>query len=231
MGVHAVRQRGLQRSVRMFQPAVGDQADELLRVQRIALGALDDRPAERGSEDGGSREVRDELGRLFLRQRREVDRLGVALTGSPSGAAFVQLAPRGAHDQQRNPLRPLGQVLEEREQGLIGPVQVLEYEDRRVRGRESLQEAPPRREQLLPLGGRRSLDADERRESLDQPRSLRLVGGDDPLELVRRDLRRVGFEDARLGLDDLAEGPERDASPYGGHLPCRHLVTSGFAST
>jgi hypothetical protein len=45
---------------------------------------------------------------------------------------LLQLGTSGAEEEQRHALRPVGQVLEEREQGVIGPVQVLEDEHGRA---------------------------------------------------------------------------------------------------
>ncbi len=116
-------------------------------------------------------------------------------------------------------LRPLGQVLQEREQRLVRPVQIVEHEHARTGGGQSFQEAPPGREQLLPLRRRSRLDPDQRRQPLQQPLPLGLLGRDSGLQLPRRDLCRVRLEDARLRLDDLAQRPEGDPLPVGQAAP------------
>jgi hypothetical protein len=73
---------------------------------------------------------------------------------------------RGTENEQRHSLRPFGQVLEECEQRLVGPVQVVEHEHARACGGQTFEEAPPGREELLPLGRRSRFDADEWRQPL-----------------------------------------------------------------
>ena len=104
-------------------------------------------------------------------------------------------------------------MLEEGEQRLVRPVQVLEHEHACPGRSQALEEAPPGREQLLPLRLRGRLDPHQRPQPLQQPAALRLVGEDSRLQLRRRHLGRVGLEDARLGLDDLPQRPECDPLP------------------
>ena len=78
------------------------------------------------SQQGG-----DELCRVRVRQRREVDRRVVAQPGAPGRMRLVQLGPGGADDEQRDTLRPVGQVLEKREQRRVGPVDVLHHQHQR----------------------------------------------------------------------------------------------------
>ena len=132
---------------------------------------------------------------------------------------LVELRPRRAENEQRHPLGPLGQMLQEREQRLVRPVQVLEHEHARPRRRQPFEEAPPGREQLLPLRRRGRLDPDQRRQPLQQPLPLRLLRGNGRVQLRHRHLGRVGLEDARLRLDDLAQRPERDPLPVGQAAP------------
>ena len=44
------------------------------------------------------------------------------------GVAFEQLGAGGADHEQRDRLGPVGEVLQEREHRVVGPVQVLEHE-------------------------------------------------------------------------------------------------------
>ena len=60
-----------------------------------------------------------------------------------------QLGPGQGHHQDR-PGRPPREVVEEVEQPLIGPVEVLQDQDEGTPGRHALQEPPPCVEQLLP---------------------------------------------------------------------------------
>ena len=112
------------------------------------------------------------------------------------------------------PRRPVDEVVDEVEQAVVGPVQVLEDEHERALLGDALEEPPPRGERLAaavvraarspssPSSGRRCRSTHVglrflRHSSRDARASLRcgLVDG-------------VGLEDARLGLDHLAERPE-----------------------
>jgi hypothetical protein len=94
-------------------------------------------------------------------------------------------------------------------------MQVVEHEHSRARGGETLEEASPGREQLLPLCRRRGFDPDERRQPLEQPLPLGLFGRDDRFQFCCGNVGGVGLEDPRLTLDDLAQRPEGDSLPVG----------------
>ena len=134
------------------QLAVLEHAHELLRIERVAAGALQDerlhlRRQQRLVEQDG-----DEPGRLGLGKGRESDSGRVTHPGEPVRRALVQLGAGGADKEHRHPLRPFDDVLEKGEQRLLGPVQVLEDEDGRTRCGDRLQEAPPGGERLLSRG-------------------------------------------------------------------------------
>ena len=114
---------------------------------------------------------------------------------------------------------PLEHVVDEVEQARIGPLEVLEEEDRQAEVRDALEERPPRREQLLALADSTLFDPEQLKEARLDPASLLRIRnvfsdrGRDPL--ARR--RRV----VRLGQpgplpDHLSERPERDALAVGG---------------
>src|SRR5919198_5553808 len=113
-----------------------------------------------------------------------------------------ELGARGAQHEERHVLGPVGEVHEEREQRLVGPMQVLEDEYGWAVRSERLQEAPPRRERLL-LSGRLPARADERREASFEPGGVRIVRREREIELFGRLLRRVGAEDPGRRLDAL----------------------------
>ena len=92
------------------------------------------------------------------------------------GMPLVQLGPGGAEEEQRHALRPVGQVLEEGEERLVGPVQVLEDEHRLPPLRPRLEHAAPGGERLLLRGGL-AADADERREAGLEPGEVGIVRG------------------------------------------------------
>jgi hypothetical protein len=91
----------------------------------------------------------DQHGGLLVCQRRKVDRRRVRQPGRPGRSALVELGTGRAEHEQRHPLGPVGQVLQEREEGGVGPVQVLEHEHRLALLRPGLQVAPPGRERLF----------------------------------------------------------------------------------
>ena len=134
-----------------------------------------------------------------------------------AGRRVEQLGACRAEDEQRDAARPVDEVVDEVEQRVVGPVQVLEDEDERALVGERLEEAAPRRERLVAPRRRTSSSvsrpASGRRCRSIQPASR--VVADESLdglpELLLRLLRTVGLEDPGLRLDHLAERPERHA--------------------
>ena len=158
----------------------------------------------------------------------------------PARPAVQQLLAGGGHDQQRGRRRGPGaqrlavpvegrlpgrlqQLLEEVEQGVVGPVQVLQHQHQRPPGGQPVQEAPPGGERLVAAAG---LDrgavalADQPAQVPGDPVGrLRVVGhgvGDDPGQATPDPVGRVGLEDAGLGLDDLGQGPVGHPAAGGG---------------
>src|SRR5262249_38575182 len=77
---------------------------------------------------------------------------------------------------------------------------------------------PPGGERLL-LRGRRAARTDEGGEARLEPGQVGVAVRERALELRLRFLRRVGLEDAALGLDDLPQCPEGDPLPVGKTAP------------
>ena len=194
--------------------AVGEQADELLGVERVAARPLQQRALRLRREHRALEEQAEKTRRLVLGERREVDRGRVAKAGRPVRIPLVELRARGADDHQRHARRPVGQVLEEGEQRAVGPVEVLEDQHGGPLLGQGLQEAPPCRERLLLRGGF-AARADERRQPRAQPGEVGVVRREPAVELRLRRLWRVGLEDPALGLDDLSQRPVRDALAVG----------------
>ena len=65
-------------------------------------------------------------------QRLELDRGRAHAAAAPAGADVEQLGPREADEQQRRLAHPGGEVLDQLEQRLLGPVDVLEDEHERL---------------------------------------------------------------------------------------------------
>ena len=202
--LHRLRQRQL-----LDRAPLAEHAHILLGVERVPA-----RPREEGRlrlrrEHGLLQQSEYELSGLRLRERRQRDRGRVRLAATPAGPPREQLRPRARDDEQRNARRPVDEVVDEVEQMLVGPVQVLEDEDERPLRGEILEEPPPSRERLAAtvaarLGGAR--EPDERPQVQHDPGVGHAV-----VELPLGALGRVGLEDPKLGLDHLAERPERDA--------------------
>ena len=121
---------------------------ELLGVERIPAGPLEQRRLHvRRQHRLGEQRV-DEACGLVLRQRRQRHRRRVQLASAPARPPRQQLGPRRADEEHRHAGRPLDEVVDEVEQALVGPVQVLEDEHERPAVAERLEEAPPGRERL-----------------------------------------------------------------------------------
>ena len=122
------------------------------------------------------------------------------------------------NEQERYPFGVKREMLDESQHRLVGPMQIFEHEHGRALPRGVLEEAPPRAEQLIPLRGRACLNPQQRKQPLSKPLALRALGKR-CVQLIRRGLRRVGVEHARVGLEDLAKCPERDPVPVGQTVP------------
>ena len=134
------------------------------------------------------------------------------------GRRVEQLRPRGADDEQRHAARPVDEVVDEVEQVVVGPVQVLEHEHERPLARRAPRRSGarprtprrrrrrrPRRRRPSPTSGRRC-DSTQRRPSTRRPHA----------SFARPSaVGVVALEDAGLRLDHLAERPEGDAVAVG----------------
>ena len=195
--------------------AVREHPRVLLCEERIALGPLQERGLLIGREDRRSEQSGKQSRGVLVRQRCERDGRGVALAATPAGSALEQLGARRADDEERNARHPVDESVDEVEQGIVGPVEVLEDEHDGLPLRQRLEEAPPRGEGLVEarLRGRpRLLDTGQREKVPFDPRRLGLVGNEvanGGRDLCPRLVGAVGLENSRLRLQDLRESPER----------------------
>ena len=157
----------------------------------------------------GPEQVGDEAAVVGVGERRR-GRCGSQPPSAPrSPARLEQLRAGRRHDQQRDAVGAAAELLEEGEQGVVGPVHVLEDEDG---GRPSAMCSRKRRQ--APNSSSRSAAApestpSERQQPLAEPVALRRRrAATAPASPSRRPGRRL--EDPGVGLDDLAERPERD---------------------
>ena len=213
-GVNRLRDRNLssEGSVLVEQVAVAQHPHELLGVQRVAAGTLEQQPLRLRRQHRLLQQGGDEPGRVRVGERREADGGVAAQPRAPSCVRLVQLGPCGTDDEERDALRPVGQVLQEREQRRVCPVDVLHGKHQWRLLRHRLQEPPPSREQLLLRGDLARLDPEQGEQPCPQPRQV--VGcGQDRIQFRGRNVLRVRLEDSRMGLHDLAQRPERDPLP------------------
>ena len=149
----------------------------------------------------------------------------------PQPGRRVSSSGRAVHeDEQRHPARPVDQVVDEVEKGVVRPVQVLEDEDERPLVRDRLEEAPPGRERLVasvPAPSSVSRPASGRRCPSIQAASAGSV--------TNRSTACCSFSSARSELSDsrmpacaLTISPSAQnvtPSPYGSERPCRQKTT------
>ncbi len=138
--------------------ALDERADDLLDVERVALGLADDQGPGRGRQLGGREEAADEVDGRGLGQRAEGHRREpVGVASEDLGAERRMVGRRAGHadDRQRQLLGQWQDVLEQLDRARVGPVEVLHHEDRRPPGGQSLEQAADEREQALPERFRR----------------------------------------------------------------------------
>jgi hypothetical protein len=111
----------------------------------------------------------------------------------------------------------LEKPLDEVQERVVGPMQILEHEHAWTAARHRFDERSPRRERLgLPITGElaSALQAHQRAEMLFHPRGIALVRdefGDSVVKLVAARGTVVRVQHPRLRPNDLAESPESDA--------------------
>ena len=198
------------------EAAVGNHANEFLRVERIPAGARQELAPLLGLEPSVE-EGRDERSRVVLGERRQGDRGRVPLAATPARPAVEELGPCSAEDEERHVGRPFGHLVDEVEQTVVRPVEILEDEDERPLLGKRLEEAPPGCERLSRVVAARigaGSEAGEGAEvALHPPGFLGLVQDvlDGCAKLGFGRLGVVALQDPGLRLGHLAQRPERDA--------------------
>jgi len=185
--------------------AFRDHPRELLGVQRVSActgqnGRLYVRRQNRSLQNGV-----DKLSRLQFGQRRQRQCRGIRLAAAPVRTAREELGARRGDDKERHVRRPVDQRVDEVEQAVVGPVEILEDEHGRALCGKALQEAAPGCERLaapVPAGGVVGY-ADEWLQHPSQPLDLLLAAHAHyrVSELRLGDRSRVAFENPGLGLD------------------------------
>jgi hypothetical protein len=194
------------------EPAVEEHSHRLHGIQRHAFGPLENPGVQVVGEAG------DEAVEQFLhrgrRERLERQCRRVAPDGAEARSPFGELRPREREHEERMGMRPLEQVLDEVEQGRVGPLQVLEDEHDRAPLGEALEEEPPGREEVLPVGRRVLREPEQMGEARLEPRALARVLDsllEHRAELGDCFLRRVLLGDQRPHSHHLCQRPVGDA--------------------
>ena len=157
------------------EAAILEHPHVLLRVERVAAGPRQHARLDLGRQQRLLEQRAEQARGLLLGERRDRDGRRVPLAAAPARPPLEQLGARGADDEQRHAGRPVGEVVDEVEQAVVGPVQILEDEHQRPLLGQRLEQAAPRRERLVAavaraLAGR--AEADERTQRPPtQPRS------------------------------------------------------------
>ena len=154
----------------------------------------------------------EELLALLRSQRLELDRSRAQAAAAPAGTDVEQLRPREADDQQRRVLDALGEVLDQLEQRVLGPVDVFEDEDQRLCVGQLGSPLVRRPGDLLlaALG----LDPLEHADGEGEQVGHRVVAAAGA-ELGHGFVDRVVVRDPGRNLDHLRERPVRDALAVG----------------
>ena len=194
------------------------QLGELLGVEGVAAGAFEQGLLDVGRQHRAVEQGGHQPGGLDVGQRLERDRRGIELAATPVRAPSKQLRSGRADHQHRHVGHPVGELVDEVEQAVVGPLEILEDEDERALCGEFLEEAPPGCE------GLRSSAAPELRLVLEPGQRAQASG--DPFcvgrvhdflgcsaELLARGRFVVRLENAGLGFHDLGQRPERHAVP------------------
>jgi hypothetical protein len=196
------------------QASIEQHPNRLDRVQRDALGPLEDAVAQRHRQTG--HEPLEQLLHRVLRERLQIPGGDAAPAGSPGRSPLQQLRPRQRDHEQRVVARPLQEVLDEVQQARVRPLQVLEHQHGRIHVGEALEEQAPGGEHLLPVTRVEVAESEQLRQArLDEA----------PVIGVRQVLvqRRPQLAERRLGrlvLGDPATHPHHVRQrPVGDPLP------------
>ncbi len=195
----------LEPAVALDEHAVLDEHPQhLLEEERIASRGTPDRVGRLGIKRAG--EVLQQRAGVLARKRRELDR-----RPRPRRPQLGQIRSRQAADEDRRVAAPAGQVLDEVEEGGLGPLDVVEHDDEGTLLRERLEQ--PAHGPVELVGARAWLGAADGLE--DAPvRDL-------PVGLARE--RAVEVDVAH----DLDEGPVGDPVPVRETAALEHLRFSG----
>ena len=137
------RPQRLEPALPLDEDAVLDQHPQhLLEEERVASRRTADRVGRIRIERTG--QVLEQCAHVLPRQRRERDR-----RPCPGRPQLREIRARHAADENRRVAAPAGQVLDEVEEGRLGPLDVVEHEHDRPLARERLEQAADRPVELV----------------------------------------------------------------------------------
>ena len=200
------RDRRWDRELGLVATSFCEHGDELLDEEGVSIGGLEH------ADPCGLGETSSEVGdqRLAVRVRKalEQERARVRLSAAPAGSLLEELGTGDANQEDRRTPHPLRQVLDQVEEGGLGPVHVLEEDDEGPLPGERFEQASGGPEDFLAIA-RRLRDAD---------RLLEAVGERPRLVSIGEELS--GRAGGRELADYFAQRPEGDA------LPVRHAAAN-----
>ncbi len=196
--------------VPLEKPVVDQHPEHLLDEQGVSFRGLRDAGPDVAGQSGPTQQIPDQQLALQLGQGLEHDQLPDA---PPVGAALADVRTRRTQDEQGVVDAETRHVLEQVQQGRLGPVDVFDDHDERAVTGQNLEEPTHGPERLLDLSF--ALAEPNRRGY-----PLRDVGpvlhvADEIPHFGTRCSRRVQLADPSCGLDQLGDRPKGDPLTVG----------------
>ena len=160
----------------------------------------------------------EQRGHRPVGQRLEVEGAEVALAGAPGRASFDELRAGQGDDQDPVVPTPLEDRLDEVDQPVVGPLEVLEHEDGQPLLGDPLDQPAGSAERLSEVDLARGAETEQGQQpGLHRPplRLVRHVGLECGDQLGPADVGVVELGDPGPPADHLGQGPERDALAVG----------------
>ena len=176
--------------------------EQLLEEERVALGALDERRPGLGRQLAGH-ELVEHRRATRPGRARPARRARHSAAAAPGGPAVEQLGTSRPEHEQR-PAHVVHDPLEQVEQRILGPVQVLDEDDRRRLGRQLAQQVDPGFLEELADGQRVRVAGDVEAERETEDRAL--------AEPLPHGLLLLVLGNPELLAQDLAERPVGDVA-------------------
>ena len=207
------RQQGVDRGRDLCVALLEQHPHQLLHEQRIALGGREYALGEIGGRAGVADQLLDQRPARLGAERVQLQLGGGGYRAAEVGPDVEQVGPGGGDDQDRHALGLAGEVLDQLEEGRLGPVDVLEQDHERLLAGGCLEQLADRPERLGRVGGGLRL-AERTSHALDD-RGRVLVVLQQPRDPGLRLLGALVVRGAHEALDDRAQRPEGEALAVG----------------